>query len=556
MTTLNGQPIPASAPAGRWKIVAPANLTVLGPGKQPKLWSKLGTLEFDAVAGVTYAMSWSGGFARVTATATTTARKCIVGTSTPPGSKKIAADRIVHEGSTLFRLVSSDGVELEQVGGYEADEIAWFRSINPTAKIIGSIANGWKTRWMQVDEFECRQYVKNNLSWIAQLDIVSGPNEPEIYGDGNTASHIAKIRQCWAWIVDELVKQGVARSMIAGIEWYRGSLIREDCAKHDVCCIHTHDDGGNREVFLDDIRARVGNRPLYLTETSWPEHEPTQEDQAKGMKLTMDRAVKVADGAIYYVGRSDPKELQFDYVAILNPDATPRPAMLSAWRSLIGHKPVVIHDGTWNRDRPDRNVPIVAGVKSVMSLKPGKPTDVAMHANGLAAGTLGYIDHLTDPEDDYFAPEARAARYMPAIDAARAVGVPVILYSTIGRGFIGLNPGNTALHARIRAANDAFWRIVGPKCHGVGYSAYVLKSHPASVAALDTTEAVRLAAGKPVIAFVSIAYGDDPATFVPIDRFKAQVRAVCDAGATDVVVWAGLADVAVCRAYIEAAKTV
>lgn len=559
--TLNNQPLPAgksTAVAGTWTIAAgPEQFVNVNGNPRAK-----GSVTLNAVAGTVYKVAVTGGFyAEITATPAQPitpppARKCIVGTSTPPGGKKLPGDRVVHEGASLFRLLDSAGANLEQTGGYEADEIAYFRAINPKAIIVGSILNPWnKDGYDNATDERVRQYIQRNIGWIRLLDIVGGPNEPEIYATRGTPSEIATVRRVWDTAVDELAKQGIPHDRIAGVEWFRRSLIVEDCAKYEVSCIHTHDDGGDRDGFLADIRSRVGARPLYATETSWPKREPTQEDQAKGMALTMGRAARYCDGAIYYVGRSDPKEMAFDYVAILNSDATPRPAMLAKWRELT-RKPVIVFDGTWNLDRTDRSVSIVAGVPAVLAFKPERPADVVMHAKGLPNAPLAYIDHLTNPEDDYFAPGARAARYMPTLDAADVAGVPTILYSTIGRYHIGLNPGNFPLHAKVRECNDTFWRIVGPKCFGVGYSAYVMNNHPAELAAIDTREAVRLANGKPVIPFISIGYGDDPATLVPIDRFSQQVRAVIDAGATHVIVWAGLADRAVCRPYLEAARAV
>lgn len=347
--TLNNQPLTRNmtATAGVWCIRVAKPASIVAP-RVSKTWYGNGEADIVTQPGdVVKIKDNAGGYYEVTATPAVVKpeppvepRKCAFGTSTPPGGKKLDADRTVHEGATLFRLLDSAGANLDQTGGYEASEIAYFRAINPNGKIIGSILNPWdKDGYDNATDARVRDYVRRNIDWIRQLDIVSGPNEPEIYATRGSTMEVVAVRRAWDTAVDELVKLGVPRNRIAGVEWFRRSLIVEDCAKYEVCTVHTHDDAGDRESFLAGIRQRIGNRPLYATETSWPKREPTPEDQAKGMALTMERAAKFCDGAIYYVGRSDPKEMHFDYVAILNSDGTPRPVMLKQWQTILGRKP-------------------------------------------------------------------------------------------------------------------------------------------------------------------------------------------------------------------------
>lgn len=574
--TLNGQPLTRNmtATAGVWTFDTPGRLTVLGPNKQPHLWRLNGKGSVTTQPGVKYTASWTKampddpGYAEITAQAPIDTkpdepkpprqRNAVLGLCI--GHQRAERNALDEEGLRLTRfasMVSSDWLRPDAFSlnfDSEIDAARWHRQHMPAGSHLNVRGpNLWSSRrWSSLDIADWQAWANAAVDsgFAALVDSFAGPNEPngsEYSGDPDrdTTAGRARINAGWnaaAKILRERTGKPVATPSYTTLGPALEALTQ--CTNCNAVDAHPYQWS---EAELKTFAERAGDRLVMFTEWATQTKLANETEQANANRRRLAVIRPYADLACWYVWRIPrPKDdAGHGWMAAYTIDGRPRGAMQTFAVRMM--KPVTVHNCVWSNTGPG---PSIAGTKRIVGVPPtATAAQVAQNRKLIGPGELLYVDHFVPAPATI---EERNARLAPLLPAIAATG-PVILYDTIGRYNLSGIPGTETAQQQ---TNDATMRTLGQHLYGVGISLYAFSTTTPAYATADVREAVRISGGKPVVGFVSPHWaGRVTDGLVPMDTFRAYVRAAIDAGASEIVVWAhvGAGNPAELTSYVQAA---
>lgn len=353
----------ASIPAGRWDVRAEvpgsawAWVTVRVNGAATPLvpGEADGTLSLDVPPGDTL-ITWNG--APGTGKTNRVVVKSVAPATPPPlvgratigaivqhgSTKRIEADRRLARKLPALRFVTSDfdaaTGKLQRTApsaSPERAEIAWLRAANPAAYVVACAMNLWNGRnYAPITRGDARDWAWLALdTWGSEVDCVLGPNEAD------TAKYNADVRarpkdalthlhELWAEAAQVFRAAGLRVGGPAHLKpesmriWERefGTLT-------DIVTCHGYMD--RRVAFAREMRALAdAKNGLVVVDEIAP--AAVKKDGKLDAVATAQACAKLltdwspyCDVLLHYVGRSDPKEMHWDFAAMLKQDGTETP---------------------------------------------------------------------------------------------------------------------------------------------------------------------------------------------------------------------------------------
>lgn len=561
-------------PEGEWLISAiadgqPAHWLTLreeGASQPARPGSSNGTLR-RVVSPGRYTIGWNGKpgsktSVRVTVQCVKAAiprqRNAILGLCI--GHQARERNAIDEEGLRISRfvsMVSSDWLRPDAFSlnfDAEIDAARWQRQhLPPGAHLNVRGPNLWSSRrWSSLDVADWQAWANAAVDsgFAVLVDSFAGPNEPNgsAYSgdpDRDTTAGRARINAGWnaaAKILRERTGKPVATPSYAGAKSldYTLEAIRQ-CTNCNAVDIHPYN--WTRRHF-ETLHAVAGDRIIFATEfgvqSRYRKSDGTDdiEAQANANRRELPMIREGVDFGSLFEWRNPRQadDASNTFMGAYTRTGQRRGAMYDFAVQMVKPR-VIVRDCVWSTKRTQRPyVPIVPGAQRIIGIRPEDAAQIANIRTLVAPSDPVYVDHFAKPHATLDERNAALASILPGIAAAG----PVVLYDTIRRYDLTGVGGTESVQ---REQNDRTMRTLGQWLYGVGLSLYCFDSTTPAYVTADVREAVRISNGKPVVGFVSPHWqGRSDKGLVPLDTYRAYVRAAIDAGASEIVVWAHVGD--------------